>query len=344
MTDLSIIPFGSTERSIKDYKIRLKPYQSGIKLFIATSDTDNLKPIIPVPADLKLTFAIVVNNANYNLHYDCTHIPIRQNYACFTNKNAKTVGSQTVITSNGSLPYVTQSDFYKVYPFAFVYTTNHLSNPQSIAIYNSSGELITTSKYDEMLTGFPVNLKFAGCGLYTIKSASIILDTIYVSGSDSTPVFGIIDIYISPEQDSGRLLDGSGNIAKKKFVIGFNNRSTIWKYNVVMKYRLKDVSRDDWPSGWPSQWSIVYPPDSTVTFVPQISEITLNADNLYIVPFRSNKALPLKEGAIKGIRLLRTTGSGGGPHQIREVDNLPQPDPHRINGESIDCSEVNLYI
>jgi hypothetical protein len=178
-----------------------------------------------------------------------------------------------------------------------------------------------------------IDLEGHGPGQYSLEVDSVEQCRIYSSNVlCALRPFGVIDIFLGSSVPTGfSPVNSDGTITKKRFTIQIARRQLYWRYLIALKYR----------SSINAEGLSLTHPDSTISFIRGVSYVMV--DGTTIVPFVSNRMLPLHSKALTGITLTKS-GNGSGSFT---VENLPNPSFENVipnTAEGRVYSDVYVYI
>lgn len=126
--------------------------------------------------------------------------------------------------------------------------------------------------------------------------------------------FCVIDLFKNGSvPQEYRFTDGNNDVQSKTYSVMVNKRSTLWRYLVVLKYAVDENEI------LPDNLDIAYP-DNTCDFDKKTPYVNSGGTN--VVPFVSNKKIPLSEEPIAGIVLTKKIQDN---NTVTVIDNLQNP-------------------
>lgn len=349
--DFEVVPTPLTCRLMENYGLLFRKTAGGFNLLYEADPTDPLyrRPRRALREELRFSFLLQWKNFRLLNHSDLPLDAPPGSVYYLNNLNQKIEGGKLLLSRS---PFLSSQDSLLSKPLMFQYRTALTGPGADVQVINEAGETVKRERVMafEGRALWPVDLRAHGPGPYRLEVDETEEARFYASDDlVGRKVFALVDILkndhvpapyrlTDPEQDHA--------VTPKAYIVEIDTRRTYWKYNVVLKYRLKDTAPADWPPGWPGDWAVVVPGRPSVRIEPRPGEIKTLADGSVAVPFVADTPLPLREEPLKGISLKRVNGNGNGA-VLRELDNLPNPPLDGIvpnRDENKVFSEVFVYI
>lgn len=352
--DLVINPTADCRRLLRDYGLLLRTTPKGfVVLYEAYEDAaQKLHPRKPLEENVRLSFWLQPNNP-YLINYSDLPLDSPSGHIYYgSNLNDNLQDSQLLLSADTGAEFLSPQDLLELKSQRFQYPMESPNFSAEIEIIDDFANIVIkeTVVMVDGVANFPVDLRKYGSGKFTLKIDGIQKAQFYANDElIGQNVFGLIDIFRHDSVPVAyQFTDATQNhdVQTKAFVVKIANRQTFWKYFLVLKYRLKDLTPDQWPSDWPADWSIVYPPDPSVKIEPQPAAVKTLVDGTLAVPFVSDAKLPLQQAVILGLQL-KKSGSNGNGSGIREIENLPNPSVASIVPNDSDgkiYSEIYVYV
>jgi len=355
--DFMIAPTAICRRLLRQYSLLFRTTVKGFAVFyeVAPAGGDDGLPLKPIAEEVRFSFILRARNpllTNYSeLPLD---IPPGAIYY-LTNLNDNVRDGQLLLNSDTTSEFLTGQDVLELRPQVFRHRFDSANTVERLEIRDQFSNPVIRQSVPivEGKFSYPINLRPVGAGLYTLMIEDG--DTARFYASDELTgqnVFGIIDLFRSAHVPQNyQFTDASHDhaVSRKSYAIKIDNRKTIWKYFLVLKYHpFKDKPPSEWPKKWQKKLKIIYPSEPPIELTPQIENVRTMADGNPAIPFESPTALPLQEAPIKGIHLQPNgDGNGNGSDFLRRIDNLPTPAIASVLPNVTDnkiYSEIFIYI
>jgi len=372
--NLLVLPTHECQKKLGDYGLHFRTTRRGFTVFyeVIRGDEQRPYPLRPIETDEKFTFMLtakdpyLLNMSDLPLDLTADHI------FYFTNLKANIQESRLLISADTTHGYVSNDDAIGLRPLSFEYRYQTLADQ---VVFTATDEwahtLFTINK--EVINGHAaclIDLTPFGPGKYALSINGVEAERFYAGNKMvfQKNAFAVIDLYRHPSVPTTyRFTDhGNNDSTPKTYTIMINNRKTFWKYFFVHKHRLTQMEPsqwpqtwpddwpdnlpedwpEEWPRDWPKDWAVLFPRDSEIEILPKPSEMKLMPNGAMAIPFVSNKAIPLRQTAVKGIRL-SNQGSNGNASGLREIENLANPSIKTIVPDILDnhvYSEIYVYL
>jgi len=342
--DFEVVPTPRTGRLMENYGLLFRKKAGGFKLLYEADPTDPLyrKPRRSLEEELRFSFLLQWKNFRLLNHSDLPLDPPPGSVYYLNNLHHTIEGGKLLLSRSS---FLSSQDLLQSKPLMFQYRTALTGPGAHLQVMNEAGETVKRERVMafEGRASLQVDLRAHGPGPYRLEVDGTEAARFYASDDlEGRKVFALVDIlnsghvptayrFTDPEQDHA--------VTSKAYIVEIDTRRTYWKYNVVLKYRLRNEAPEEWPPGWPGDWAVVVPGHPTVKIEPRPGEIKTLGDGNLAVPFVADTPLPLREEPLKGIGLKRVNGNGDGA-VLRELDNLPNPS---LDGVVADRKEKKVF-
>jgi hypothetical protein len=240
-----------------------------------------------------------------------------------------------LLTSDTSTSYVTGMDLIELCQSRITQAVGGDGSGHHVVAKNGFGNtvLYIMTQATENPVACEIDLEGHGPGQYSLEVDSVEQRRIYSSNAlCALRPFGVVDIYFGSTVPAGfSPVNSDGTVTKKRFTIQISKRELYWRYLVALKYR----------SGLKAEDLSLTHPDSSISFIRGVSQVM--ADGTTLVPFVSDRMLPLQNKALTGITLTKA-GNGSGSFT---VENLPNPSFENVipnTAEGRVYSDIYVYI
>jgi hypothetical protein len=225
--NLEILPDNQTKLRLKQYQLKSAQEGSGLTIGYGQSLTTG-SPLNDLNSPLKLTFWIKINDPNF-LNY--TNIPFEfGDYVYhFTNRSNDKIDDEHANLSSDE--FVRETDRLPLSGAILDYRFSEPMEDVTVEVANELGEIVFERKYRGEVSVCTINLAEEPAGKYTLMIDGLEEFSFYVSPEGVRGVFGVIDIYIDPNDKTAFSLFENGKpVVKKMFNIHFQSRAVRWKY------------------------------------------------------------------------------------------------------------------
>ena len=346
-------PTRETMRLLRGGRMLFKTIPTGCTV-LYRAESDEVTPVVEMPANFTLTFVLNVDNKAEFLNItNLNESPSKKyksgNILYFSNKPGD---ASTLPDSPESITHVL-IDGTRNRLFTYNFTVSGSPNKVRLIVTNADGnpvsagskadgtplpeELEITKSDDDMYTR-QIDLRNKPTGLYTITildetddSIQHKQETYYVSDElASQNLLGIVDI--TYESGNGHLYGDT-----EQYQLQFSRKETIWKYFVVNKNRHVTLSSEDLFIDDSGQPSAHY---SAVNFTREGSEphSTVSINGLETVIFKSDAPIPFFEIPKSSVQLKKNPGNSV------LVSNLPNPSHNGVVKEQSGALESEIFV
>jgi hypothetical protein len=228
--NIEIFPDNFTKLKLKQYQ--LKSVQEGATLVVGYGQGTTVGPAIAdLKEPLKLTFWIRMNDPNF-LNY--TNIPFAfGDYVYhFTNRADDKLDDENNNLSADE--FVRENDKLPIAGAVLDYRLEEPMENLHVEVANELGEIVFERRYKGVTSVCSLNLSQEPAGKYTLLLDGLEEFSFYIAPEGTKNIFGVIDIYIDPKDNSPYSLFEDGlPIKKKEYKIHFQSRAVHWKYIVM---------------------------------------------------------------------------------------------------------------
>jgi hypothetical protein len=356
--DITVSPTPECAKELANQGLLLRITNGGFTVLYRAHLEDNIeKPLIPLTEPRKFSFQLFPKKPDF-IYYSSLPLDGKNPGIFYLSNLEDNIQSnngtqELLLVKDHSKPYLSSLEEFISRPSQFSYQFKKAADSALLTVEDRQANIVyskTLQKLDDGATTVDknftasLNLSARKSGLYTLKVDAVEQEKFYLDGSlTARPPFGLIDIFYHPDVPVAyQFADSAGNVASKTYIVRLNNRETIWKYLVALKYR-EDLNADDLEIV-----SDIFP----ATFTRQPSY--MQGDNLTVIPFDSGSTtLPLKKEPLKGIKLKRTISNHGHGHDddqghgnsSTEETALPNPQISNIKTANDEVySEVYIYV
>lgn len=240
--NIEIYPDSQTKLRLKQYN--LKSSQEGSNLVIGFGQTAMVGPaILDLKMPLKLSFWIKVNDPNF-LNYTDIPYEFGDYIYHFTNRiNDKLEDEYANLSSD---EFVGSNDRLPVAGAILDYRLSEPMDNLQVEVINELGEVVFERQYKGSTSVCSLNLSQEPAGKYTLVLDGLEEFSFYLAPEGVKNIFGVIDLYIDPNDNSPfSLFDNGEPIKKKEFKIHFQTRAVKWKY-IVMETNPNNPQHSDY--------------------------------------------------------------------------------------------------
>jgi hypothetical protein len=312
LNPFSIEPTPSCARGLRDGGLLFRETRTGFCVLYEyrASGPDRI-PARSLPEDLKLTF-VVSSKSPHLSSYSLLPLGDPEKGIYVLNNLRGTVrNGKYLLTSDEANSFMTGGDRALLRPQRFSYALDNDGAKHVVVVMDAVGVVARRIAVDTAISPAEcdVDLSRHQPGLYTLSvDGGECLEFYADSDLFARSPFAVIDLIFGRSVPPGfSPINDDGSVTRKRYTIAIDKRKTYWRYLVVLKYRF---------GLHPEDVAITYP-DPAVVFVR--GEVRTTAEGLTVVPFTSDRELPLQRKAVTGITLQKN-GNGGAPFA---VENLP---------------------
>ncbi|WDE02898.1 hypothetical protein SG34_015755 [Thalassomonas viridans] len=348
--DFNIIPTQDCETALKNQGLLFRRVPGGFIVLYKSDPNNSAKPLIPLTDTSQFRFLLTAKSPNLVYYSDLPLAGERSAIYYLHNRQSNIQDidgtDELLLVQDTNTPYLSALDQTRLRAAQFSYQFSRESDTARLTI--ADRQLMPV--YSQLLNKLDpdVNagqrefsaqpdLTLLPPDLYTLAIDGEIQETFYLdSQAFRRQPFGLIDIFSNGDvPEAYRFIDDSGQVTAKTYSVRINNRATIWRYFIGLKYR---------NSVTPEKLDVVSSVFSA-NFTRKTS-ITL-ADSTQVIPFDSGTTkIPLKKAPLKGFTLKRDITTGPGPSVFEETP-LPNPEITNIateTGSEPIYSQVYFYI
>ena len=348
--DFDITPTPDCKTMLKNQGLLFRQVPGGFILLYKSEPDNSAKPLIPLTDTSQFRFVLTAKNPNLVYYSDLPLTGERSAVYYLHNRlsNIQNINGadELLLVQDTNAPYLSALDKTKLRPGQFNYQFSRESDSARLTIADRQLMSVYSQNLDKLdpevnagLREFSAqpDLTLQASDLYTLTIDGETQESFYLDTQlYRQQPFGLIDIFSNTEVPAAyRFIDDAGLVTAKTYRVRINNRSTIWRYFIGLKYR---------SSVTPEKLDVVSSV-FTANFTRKTS-ITL-ADSTQVVPFDSGTTkIPLKKAPLKGFTLKRDISTGPGPSVFEETP-LPNPDITNIateTGSEPIYSQVYFYI
>lgn len=371
---LTAAPTSGCRRVMRNHGMLFRALPGGFTVLQQAADNGagRMIPVRPLADGRKLTFLLTAKDGD---PLSASSLPLdgnRDRIYGFDNLTANPRDGRLLLSADTASPYVTAADRLPIYPTAFKTRITAAAPSVPVTLSDRFGHAIDQRSLD-VAAGYAdyfIDLSHHGEGRYGLAHSGAPAQSFY-AGSEAMVAprrFGIIEIHQHPQVPAAyRFQDAADNaLQPKTYAVVIDSRRTVWRYYFIHKYRLTEMTADQWPNAWPpdwpaslpadwppawptdwpAQWEVVHPSAGGVQIAPRPSAMKKMPDGCMAIPFVSTQPLALTQTPPKGIGL-HFTGAGSSDSGITEMDNLPGPTVRTLAGgaEGGDYfSDVFIYL
>ncbi|WDE09523.1 hypothetical protein [Thalassomonas haliotis] len=348
--DFDIIPTTDCKTALKNQGLLFRQVPGGFIVLYKAAPGNSAKPLIPLSDLDRLRFLLMAKTPNLVYYSDLPLTGERSAIFYLHNRQSNIQDidgtDELLLVQDTNSPYLSAQDKTRLRAEQFTYPFSKESDSARLIITDRKLMPVfsqTLHKLDpEVNAGLRqfsahIDLSLQPTDIYTLTIDGEVQESFYLDSrlSQKQP-FGLIDIFHHDEvADEYQFIDESGQVAAKTYRVRLNNRATVWRYFIGLKYR---------SSVTPEKLAVVSN-IFTADFTRKTS-ITL-ADNTQVIPFESGTTkIPLKKAPLKGFTLKRDITTGPGPSVFEETP-LPNPEITNIateTGSEPIYSQVYFYI
>lgn len=229
LPNVKIAPTAATAVVLKQYQLQFRPSSTGF--FIGYALTDTHVPLQDLEGPLQLSFMISIPDNNF-LNY--TDLPYEFDDSHIFYFNNKEMDKDSTDTKNLSLDeFVTSEDKIEVSGPMIIYNFEEEQYDVELEVVNHNEDII----FEDTVDGRDFSeLRLVGepAGKYTLMLDGLEEKSFYVTDGGLKQPFGVIDIFIDPDDDSDySFFDGSKELKAQEYNIHFKPRAIRWKYVFV---------------------------------------------------------------------------------------------------------------
>ncbi|MDB4582340.1 hypothetical protein N9164_04245 [Draconibacterium sp.] len=359
--DLSIKPTENTLQVLNNYGLLFRNTAKGfVILYEIDTTTSTQEPLKPIITSEKFSFEIYINDSYFNNY---TNIPIDHKgpHILYFNNLDENIGDSKMMLNKD--PIVGEKDISRLIATYYNIQEPATSSSTLLEVIDSNGTTVFSKsvvKIEDSLV-YQIDFDKIGAGWFDIKIGGISRDAVYVDKNiHRNPVFGIIDIYATTDVPSSyRFVASDGAVASKVYNIRFAQRTTTWKYYVILNNIDSDPSLVViYQNPLPGSSEEIYPSGITFSKTPLTAVsnelvIKYGLDKVFL--FKSSDELPLFEIPKSKISLIKpdSTDEDVDEDEINDdvITNLPnanitaiKPIENEITHEIELFSEIFIYV
>ena len=314
LNPLSIEPTPHCGKALRDGGLLFKETPTGFcVLYEYRTDGPHRIPVRALPEDMRLSFA-VMSKDQYLLSYSL--LPLggsEKGLYVLNNLQGVIRDGKYLLTHDETGSFMTGGDWVSLQPQRFSYALDNDGAKHLVTVTDAMGASVRKIQVDGALSPLQCDLDLSQHrpGLYVLavdgtERLQFYADSYLLSRAP----FAVIDLFFGKSVPAGfSPINDDGSINRRRYTVRIDKRRIYWRYLVVLKYR----------SGLhPEDITITYP-DPAVGFLR--GEARTAADGLTVVPFVSDRELPLQKKTVKGITLQKS-GNGGAPFVIENLPNV----------------------
>ncbi|MCP4442092.1 MAG: hypothetical protein GY810_24545 [Aureispira sp.] len=221
-----VVPTASTAIVMKQYQLQFRPSSTGFSIGYAL--TDAFVPLKEIDTPLQLSFRVVIDDPNF-LNY--TNLPYEFDDTTVFYFNNKEIDKESTETKNLSIDaIVSNEDKIEVAGPMMVYSFEEEQYDVELEVVNFNEDIV----FEDTVDGRDYSeLRLVGepSGKYTVMLDGLEEKSFYVTNSGLKQPFGMIDVFIDPDDTSEySFFDSSGELQMQEYNIHFEARSLRWKY------------------------------------------------------------------------------------------------------------------
>jgi hypothetical protein len=227
LKDFEIFPDSLTTLRMKQYQ--LKAVQEGSGILVGYGETVSAGPAFAnLNSPLKLTFWVKIKDQNF-LNYTAIPFEYGNFIYHFTNRpNDKLEDEYSNLSSD---QYVSESDRLPVSGAVLDYRLDEEQENLLVEVANELGEIVFERRYKGMTSVCSLNLSQEPAGKYTLLLDGLEEFSFYLAPEGTKNIFGVVDIYIDPKDNSPfSLFEDNLPVKRKEFKVHFRARAVKWKY------------------------------------------------------------------------------------------------------------------
>lgn len=226
LPNAKIVPTAATAVVLKQYQLQFRPSSTGFSIGYAL--TDNYVPLQELEAPLQLSFMVIIDDNNF-LNY--TDLPYEFDDTHIFYFNNKEIDKDSTEKRNLSLDeFVTKEDKIEVASSMIIYNFDEEQYDVELEVVNHNEDIV----FEDTVDGRDFSeLRLMGepAGKYTLMLDGLEEKSFYILNSGLKQPFGVIDIFIDPEDDSEySFFDNSKELKAQEYNIHFKSRAIRWKY------------------------------------------------------------------------------------------------------------------
>jgi hypothetical protein len=355
--DFAVLPTQTCLQTLRGHQLIFKNRVAGADIicpFEIPSGNNNLKkPARPIQGPIVFSFMLIARNP---LLVNYSDLPMRcaqQQIYRFANLFSHTDSQRVYLSKQGQ---ASSQDRIKLAKQSFMYceTFSDIVDSAVIKVEDEFGNTVfkdnspliqahtvetdgspgdPASEKKESVISINIDLHDVQPGKFMLSVDNHLKHTFY-AGNEliRRNVFGIIDIFHNDSvPKDNRFINDQSGINEKTYIVNFQRRTRVWRYNIVLKYT---------PKIDPSQISVLAS-NASIKFNKTVP--VNGSQQPKTIQFTSSDELPMQEAPIKGIQLLAAIGT-----RTIHIKDLPNPSAANIteNDEQNDkiYSDVFIYL
>lgn len=318
---------------LKDYALVFKNTRNGFAVFYeaAIDDSGKVKPKRPIEREEVFAFALISPDPHF-LNY--TKLPLEAPFGGIyrlTNLSGNVKDGALILSSDITSDCVTGMDRILLKGRFFYHAVKTQNASVRAEVKDSLGKTVFDEELgaQEGVCNCPVDVRGFCPGLFSLHIDGKKEFDFYASDElVRKSAFGVVDVFKSAGvPDAYRFTDTGSDVAKKKYEIRFERRSTFWRYYVVLKYR-QNISGPE----------LSIKSSSPAVSFTSLGKKTLSDGSAAFV-FVSDAELPLQKAGINGVRLEKPGADAF------KIENLPGASVTSITPEGGKVfSDIYVYV
>ncbi len=292
--DIAIIPSLECSVMLSKLGLRFIATDTGCKIFARTNKS-GVNEILrsPLPDNARLVFLLVLKNKLFQSFTKLGETGNDNSNFYFNNlvENSSAEGSLNLVKDK-IVRKAGSGDIKKIKfnTYQFTHSSTAASRKGEIIFTDSGEKLVQVLDNNAGKFNFSFDLKKASHGRagFFVEGNNNSVDTFYsADASDQQDIFGIVEIFHQPTlSNTYKFINNNNIVSFKKYIIHFENRQAIWRYNVLKKFSTGITNVE-----------IKKANGTTIEFVP---EATSTNERLIL---SSKNPLPFTEDVITGIKM-----------------------------------------
>ena len=286
--DFSFVPTTNTNILMQKMNGLAKPATAQTRLFYDFDRIEGIAKFLEQNKGVKFSFWILCKNLYFTNFTAINHLLRGGGYYFKNNSESDLLHTNEMAEA---------SNYYPIAPSSFVFAT---SQGSSINVLDSEENVLLEAEATS--EKFQVSLQKLPEGLYHLQEDGKIKNTFlhYTNLPASRPI-GLVDLWINDDWKEHLLSNfNEGQVVEpKQFEIRFSNRSTYWRYFVILRFQ---------KNGEDSFFSITSD-NKEITF--EQSENFIMPNNEEALVFCSTRPIPLQEAPKHGLKLQRERKNKG---------------------------------
>jgi hypothetical protein len=309
LKNIEIVPDNMTKLMLKQYQLKAAQEGSALVIGYGKSVSDH-SAIADLKNPLKLSFWVKVNDPNF-LNYTAIPFEFGNHIYHFTNRVDDKLEDEFANLSSDQ--FVTENDRLPLSGALMDYRLDEAQENLLVEVANELGEVVFERRYQGITSVCSLNLSQEPAGKYTLLLDGLEEFSFYLAPEGAKNIFGVVDIYIDPKDQSAfSLFENEQPVKKKEFKVHFRSRAVKWKY-VIVETNVNNPQHSDHE---------IYD-NSKTTKVQKFSD----AENIVLdngtkaVVFSTLTAVPFKEIQEQKFKIKTLRGKSG----VEWITDLPNP-------------------